>query len=526
MLFLRAPDGALWHTVQPPVLSLRRALVAAAAAVIGLLAIGALVWWVILPTFFPTQMDAPFGIAVAGIGELDESGKVRVSPFGTSLSTEIYARLLDEYNNARLGAGGALESAVVVWNDSAGRAQKNVRFGVIPGATTAARAEAAAALAKRIGAEMVVYGIITPRATGQDLQLEFYYATPVELGEPLPTAGSQRIGAPIVGATTYRDNAEAAHTQMDGAVQERATGLFCITQVLSYLLADQPEQGLAVARSPAATRSLEAWRNEDGRQLWHLVVGQAALYARDYETALAEAELAGGSGANGNEPDVNALMLAGNTYMDRAQLHYLRYVDVDPADVCVDARNLEAAAPTPEEAAADARRAVALLEQATALAPTSPWPPVQNFARMNLALAHRLLGQVEIFAGNMPAADAALALAVIGFEQTLQAFDAKTQPQFVGWSQAGLGVTRLLQAHIRNVARVNALNTQDAPAAAAARDDAVTLVEKSIGALEACIAQEPNTMGSPTFQQQILNCACRPYLHQAETTLVDLKEGS
>ncbi len=525
VLFLRAPDGALWHTVQPPVLSLRRALAAAAAAVIGLLAVGALVWWVILPTFFPTQMDAPFGIAVAGIGELDEGGNMHKSPFGTALSTEIYARLLDEYNNARLGAGGSLESAVVVWNDSAGRSQKNVRFGAIPGATAEARAQAAAALARRIGAEMVVYGFITPRATGQDLQLEFYYATPIELGEPLPTAGSQRIGAPIVGATSYRVNAEAAHRQMDGAVQVRATGLFWITQVLSYLLADQPEKALEVARSPAATRSLEAWRNEDGRQLWHLVVGQAALYARDYESALAEAELAGGSGANGDEPDVNALMLAGNTYMDRSQLHYLRYVDVDPADVCVDARNLEAASPTPAEAADDAHRAVELLEQATALAPTSPWPPVENFARMNLALAYRLLGQVEIFAGNMAAADTALALAVNGFDQTLQAFDAKTQPQYAGWSQAGLGVTRLLQAHIRNVARVNALNAQDAPAAAAAREDAVTLVEESIGALEACIAQEPNTMGSPTFQQQVLHCACRPYLQQAQTTLADLEEG-
>ncbi|HSO43928.1 MAG TPA: hypothetical protein VLQ47_00205, partial [Rhodoferax sp.] len=403
--------------------------------------------------------------------------------------------------------------------------QKNVHFGLIPGATAEARAAAAAVLARRIGAEMVVYGTITPRATGQDLQLEFYYATPVELGEPLPTAGSQRIGAPIVGATSYRVNAEAAHRQMDGAVQMRATGLFWITQVLSYLLADQPEKALEVARSAAATRSPEAWRNEDGRQLWHLVVGQAALYARDYATALAEAELAGGSGVNGGTPDVNALMLAGNTYMDRAQLHYLRYVDVDSADVCVDARNLEAASPTPADAAADAHRAVALLEQATALAPDSPWPPVQNFARMNLALAHRLLGQVEIFAGDLPAADRALAQAVTEFEQTLTSFDDKTQPQFVGWSQAGLGVTRLLQAHIRNVARVNALNAQDSSAAIVARDDAVALVEESIGALEACIAQEPKTMGSPTFQQQILNCACRPYLQQAQTTLVDLKEG-
>ncbi len=538
VLLLRAPDGALWHTAQPSALTLRRALAGVAAAGALALAIWALADRVIMPRVFPTQMDAPFGIAVADIGELSENGEMRASPFGTALSTEIYACLLDEYNSARASAGGALESAVVVWNDSAGRAQKNVRFGVMPGATAAERATAAAALARRIGAEMVVYGFITPRAAGQDLQLEFYYATPVELGEPLPTAGSQRIGAPIVGTTPWRVNAEAAHRQMDGPVQLRATGLFWMTQVLSYLLADQPGKALAVARSEAATRSLSEWRNDEGRRLWHLVVGQAALYARDFDSALAEADLAGAQLARGQSagdpqgaandtepPDVNALMLAGNIYMDRAQLHYLRYVDVDPADLCVDAANLAAASPTPEEAAADARRAVALLEEATARAPTSAWPPVEEFARMNLALAYRLLGQVEIFAGDLPAAESTLLQAAAAFSQTLQAFDPATQPQFVGWSQAGLGVTHLLQAHIRNVARVNALNAQDGAAAARERDAAVALVEESIGALEACIALEPETLGLPTFQQQVLNCACRPYLQQARITLGDLKEG-
>jgi hypothetical protein len=524
VLFLRAPDGALWHTVQPRALTVRRALMAAGGAAALLLVLWALVYWIILPRFFPTQMDAPFGIAVANIGELDEQGAMRASPFGAALSGEIYNRLLDEYNNARRGAGGALDSAVVVWHDSAGRAQKNVRFGAIPGATAEARADAAAALAKRIGAEMVVYGFITPRERGQDLVLEFYYATPVELGEPLPTAGSQRIGAPITGDTSYRVNAEAAHRQMDGAVQVRATGLFWITQVLSYLLANQPEKALEVARSPAATAGLQAWRNEDGRQLWHLVVGQAALYARDYETALLEAALAGGPAAAQNL-DVNALMLEGNIYMDRAQLHYLRYVEVDPADICVDARSLEAASPTPKEAEADVRRAVVLLEQATALAPTSPWPPVENFARMNLALAYRLLGQVEIFSGNLSAAEATLAQAADAFNQTLQDFDPATQPQYVGWSHAGLGVTRLLQAHIHNVAHINALNAQESATAADALSRAELLVEESIDALESCLALESSTMGSPTFQKQILNCACRPYLQQAQTMLTDLKEG-
>lgn len=524
VLFLRAPDAALWQTVRPSPFSLRRTLLAVTASGALLVALWALTYRVVIPQFFPSQMNAPFGIAVANIGELDAAGAMHASSFGTALSTEIYTRLVDEYNSARLGAGGTLDTSVAVWNDSAGRGQKNVIFGVIPGATTTDRADAAAALAKRIGAEMVVYGYMTPRANGQDLHLEFYYATPVELGEPLPTAGSQRLGAPIVGATSYRINAEAAHRQMDGPVQLRATGLFWITQVLSYVLADQPDKALEVAHSPEAARSLAAWRDEDGRRLWHLVVGQAALYARDYDAALAEAALAGGSGSPGS-PDVNALMLEGNTYMDRAQLHYLRSVDVNPSDVCVDARHLEAASPTPEQAAADARRAVALLEQATALAPTSDWPPVETFARMNLALAYRLLGQVEIFSGDMAAAEATLSQAVAAFDQTLEVFDPNSQPQFIGWAQAGLGVTRMLQAHIRTVARVNALNAQDANAAAARLGEAETLLNQSISALQACIAQEPKTMGAPTFQVKILNCACRPYLQQAQTVLSDLREG-
>jgi len=524
---MRAPTGSLWRTVPPRARSLRRALASAAAALALAVAVGALVYWVLLPRFFPTQMNAPFGIAVADIGELDEDGVMQESPFGTALSKEIYTRLNDEYNSARVGAGGALDTPILVWNDSAGRSQKNVRFGIMPGATRSARANAAAALARRIGAEMVVYGYMTPRPAGQDLHLEFYYATPVEMGEPLPTAGSQRVGSPIVGSTSYRINAEAAHRQMDGPVQVRATGIFWITQVLSYLLADQPDKALQVAQSPAAARSIDAWRDDDGRRLWHLVVGQAALYARDYDTALAEATLAGATDSTSgtDTADVNALMLAGNVLMDRAQLHYLRYVDVNPADICVDARKLEAASPTLEDATADARRAVDLLEQATALAPTSDWPPVENFTRMNLALAYRLLGQAEIFAGNLPAADATLTQAVAAFDQSLAAFDPATQPQYVGWAQAGLGVTHLLQAHLRNVAHVNALNAQNVADAATQRDAALTLVNQSVDALNACIAQEPKTLGSPTFQQKILGCACRPYLEQAQTMLGELEEG-
>ncbi len=527
VLFMRAPDGALWQTVQPRGQSLRRMLLAAAAAGALLIGLWALIYFIAVPQFFPSQMIAPFGIAVANIGELDDSGRMQASSFGTALSTEIYKRLVDEYDGARQGVGGTLDTSVDVWNDSTGRSQKNVRFGEIAGATAAARADAAATLAKRIGAEMVVYGYMTPRESGQDLHLEFYYATPVELGEPLPTAGSLRLGAPIVGATSYRINAEAAHRQMDGPVQLRATGLFWITQVLSYLLADQPDKALAVARSPEAARSLAVWRDEDGRRLWHLVAGQAALYTRDYDLALSEATLAGGSENSDAQQgaDVNALMLEGNIYMDRSQLHYLRYVDVNPDDICVDARNLEAASPTPEAAAADARRAVALLEQATALAPNSDWPPVETFARMNLALAYRLMGQVEIFSGDLSAADATLEQAVSAFEKSLQGFDPKLQPQYIGWSQAGLGVTRMLQAHIRIVDRVNALNAGDTDTATTRRSEADALLNQSIGALQACIAQGPKALGAPTFQEKILTCACRPYLQQAQNVLGELTEG-
>lgn len=50
--------------------------------------------------------------------------------------------------------------------------------------------------------------------------------------------------------------------------------------MLSYLLADQADKALMVARSPEATRSLAAWQDDEGQRLWHLVVGQAALYPR------------------------------------------------------------------------------------------------------------------------------------------------------------------------------------------------------------------------------------------------------
>ena len=94
------------------------------------------------PWLFPTQMNATYNIAVAEFGALDKDGRVHRLPFGATLSKAVYDKLMAEYQENYPELMGK-KDGVLIWEDSLGRAVKNVRFGVIDGATPAARAQQA-----------------------------------------------------------------------------------------------------------------------------------------------------------------------------------------------------------------------------------------------------------------------------------------------------------------------------------------------------------------------------------------------
>lgn len=516
VLFMRSPDGVLFETL-PARSKLVTYLLAGGVSALLLVILWLLAYWFLIPRLFPTQMAGDFRIAVAGIGSLNPDGKMRQSDFGDDLSLSIFHQLIADYDAAE--ETRAFEGDVSIWHDSLGRSVKNVAFGLMDGMSPEERSSEAQVLADRIAADMVIYGYLTPGPLGEKLEIEFYYAAPVRAGEPEATAGTQRFRAPITSSVPFDVDPTLARAQMRDPVAQRTRALFWITQALVYQLADNPQRALEVLDE--AELQLVSWPESQGKELLYLFRGQSAFLARQYGVALAALDEAQRIHQRyAGKEYVNALIVRGAVLMDQAQLFYARGRTLSPEEAaCTSLDHIENSSPTAEDALANIRASIEVLEEAVALAPDSDTPSLENHALMNLGLAYRLLGQALLFRGEYTDADAALENAAVQFDEALARFSPEEQPQYVGWTQVGMGVTRRLQAAIRAVEEVNALNAGDAATAGAKKAEAIGFLQQAIAAYDVCLAQREATQGNPVFQRRILACACEPYSRDAHSAL-------
>ncbi len=534
-LYLRARDGRIWK-VEP---GTRRQVLAAVVGGIGLLltlwGLWALVYFWAIPHFWPTQMLGDFGIAVAQIGVLGENGRMSKSALGETVSNSIYRTLDDTYQDYREAlalnpdnpeenaAGFLVDRPITIWHDSLGRAVKNVTFGMIEGATPQERKEAAAKLADHIGAEIVVYGHIDEGENADEVTLEFYYDTPSRDGEPDATAGNHNMGLPISSRVSFNDNPDRATLNLRPPLAERTQILFWITQALSLILNNQPEDALTLLE---AAEGRIRWNEQNGRDLFELVRGQAALLARDLPTALASSTLA----AERNSNYVNALMLKGQTLYDWAQLFYLRDAPIPEAQAtCYNTAGVENAAASLEEARAGATEAVETLQAALAKAESFPpgtlSPQTVTFIHMSLGLAWRIVGYTQADSGNSAGAAEAYVQSAAAFDEALNRLSLDEQPQYVGWTLAGLGATQEAQWDLLAQQADEAGRAGDSAAAEAAAQQSLPFLRQAVDTYQACVELEGDTENNEIFQTRVLECACKPFLQQASETLSCLEGG-
>ncbi len=478
------------------------------------------------PLWNPWQMRGSLNIAVADFGLLSD-GRINPSALGADLSAAMYEELAVQYAEAKAATSAESRktpiSDVLIWHDTmpAARGAKNVHFGVIEGATAQERSDAAAALAKRINANIVIYGYLTSDAVQEALVLEFYYSSPAISDEPDAAMGSHQMGAPIASDLPLDDpqHAATAKLQMSPGLNKRSAAVFWLTQAFSYDFANQPEVALQILQE--AERRLGDWPNAEGKELLYLFLGRAALFAREFEEAIRAGETA----LSINPDYVNAHVLLGLTYIDRAQLYFVRGRELTAEEAaCTSDKNIEQSAQTVADALGDAQQAVAHLEQAARLAPASFWPPIEPYVRMNLGLAYRVLGLARIFAEEYEPAAAALQSAAGQLTTAAAAFPVQESPQYFAWTQMGLGLTYRLQAHLASVDEFVASQTGQAEAVAAARAETIALLGDSVNAYQSCINQKEATLGYPVFQKKVLECSCIPYRESAEKARQTLVE--
>lgn len=310
-LYMRAADGNLWPRAEPPAAAarpdLRRRLIVIAMAACLLVAAGLAAYALI----GPTQMDArsTMNVAVADVGRLDDAGQMQPADDGRLIREWIVAALTAPA--AGYAAAGA--DRVTVWHDGLAWPQKRTTLGAVSGQTAEERAAAAAALAGRVRADVVIYGHIEGSGAGRRFVQEFYVAPRLQ-PEANETIGRYQLGEPIPLPASLRDADTLAREAVAGRVSTRANAVFRLILGLRADILGQHEDALTLLRRAEA--ELKGWGERgEGKEILYYFIARQALYLRRYDETLAAARRAQAS----NAAYPRAYIVLGGVWMQQAQ---------------------------------------------------------------------------------------------------------------------------------------------------------------------------------------------------------------
>ncbi len=283
VLYMRAPDGDLWRQSKPDTHPDRRRLVLVSgltlAVVLALVSCAYLI-------FVPARMDpkATLNIAVADIGMLNADGTVQSSPDGRLIRDWITSAL--EAGNRQQGAS----SRIAIWHDGLSWTQKRTRLVAPAGKTAQDRDKAAEALAHQIGADVIIYGHLTPDGDGATFVPEFHVSPRVR-PEADETIGKYTFGDPIRIPANLSRSDSLAREAVARPVSDRATALFRLLQGLREDLLGQHDTALAVFQQTQA--DLTWWPDLGaGKEVLYYFLAREALFLKRYGEAEAAAEKA------------------------------------------------------------------------------------------------------------------------------------------------------------------------------------------------------------------------------------------
>jgi tetratricopeptide (TPR) repeat protein len=258
-----------------------------------------------LPTPTPEKMQSTFNIAIAEFVEEDAAGYKQVTDSSRRLSQNVYKVLQNELS-------GFSESGI--------RTAIELRYGPLPIADNLVADESAAALvADRLSADMVIYGLIDRAG---ELTPQFYVSPDVRANIDALLTGNHRVGKqPIRVAQDSRVN-------VDTDLSLRASAMFYLAAGLTYDVSGRIERSLPLYRQ--AEEVLADWPEIGaGKELLYFFKGQAALFRaqqeRQSDRAAAqelvnEAETAFRQALQSNPDYARAYVGRGSAFYTRLQL--------------------------------------------------------------------------------------------------------------------------------------------------------------------------------------------------------------
>jgi tetratricopeptide (TPR) repeat protein len=213
----------------------------------------------------PSAMTGDFNIAVASFGSLNSSGKPVPSSDARSLSQSMSDRLSTEL------AALSTEGFDV-------QVRGPAETGTLSGSTAAARAEAAQRLARTIGADLVVYGVLA--SDGTTLQPEFYLADG-KLSGAEELSGQYEMGTPVVSDIDIAVNPAARKEMRDQLLSRTSAMARFVIGVSYFLIGDYTSAGdhftLVAERG--------GWDDRDSKEILYLFQGTTAAHLNDLNGA-------------------------------------------------------------------------------------------------------------------------------------------------------------------------------------------------------------------------------------------------
>jgi len=242
----RPSSGTRWPNVPTPALAAAGVVVVLALAVVGVaLLLG--------DGNGPQRMSGSFNIAVADFEALDNQGDVVSSSAASQLSTR-FRRLLELDVKAIDG----------------GREVQHQGIGRLRGGTVDERAAAAEGVAREIGADVVVYGVLQSDGGASVLMPEFYVADRL-LSDSSEVVGHHLLGSSIsVPGDAQRT---AVQNQLLDQLGARSRVLAEALVALGYASVDDFPAALAHL---TAAEQLPGWAPEQGKEVLYLLLGNAA----------------------------------------------------------------------------------------------------------------------------------------------------------------------------------------------------------------------------------------------------------
>jgi tetratricopeptide (TPR) repeat protein len=440
----------------------------------------------------PPKMNAQYNVTVADIGEIGTDGQIHPSTDGSGavISQAIAAGLQDTFQD---------NANILIWNNSTELRLQRVRIGTLEGHPSQLT-QAADELARRLNADMIIYGTLDYRQQQPLLNIQMYLAP--GLADALDEAGSFPLNDPIpINSDLKSDSVQTEITRQ--------------TNLMAMLVLAKSE-----SRSGHTLEALESYlkatKLAPDSDMLQFFIGREYLFTLDREPVLQVARTAFEQKAleglqkslELNPQNARAYVGLGSLYLKQAKFLIDEAVNSEFTD-----QGFQQIMQLLDQAEAAYGRVLQLGVDAAEYG-----VPVQDFARLGLGDVQLTRGiALQGYALYDPSTEA-FSQAVHMFDQaaemlnaTLSAFQAPSLSRSLAQNHQFLGKAYQSSGYLAYLAGDPAT--------------AMEAYQRAIEQFDACIALGENTTDR-VIQSEIIEANCLPGRQETEELLQALSGGS